>query len=109
MLYKILYPLKDHVSWLNLMGYISFRSAGAAITALLITFFLGPLIIRALRRHHIGETIRSDGPETHKVKAGTPTMGGLIIHLAVVVPVLLWADISNRYVLLTLLVTVWMA
>ncbi|MDD3716154.1 MAG: phospho-N-acetylmuramoyl-pentapeptide-transferase [Candidatus Marinimicrobia bacterium] len=109
MLYKILYPLKEYVSWLNLMGYISFRSAGAAITALLITFFLGPVIIRALRRHHIGETIRSDGPESHKIKAGTPTMGGLIIHLAVVVPVLLWADISNRYVLMTLFVTVWMA
>jgi phospho-N-acetylmuramoyl-pentapeptide-transferase len=108
MLYLLLHPLKEYVSWLNLVGYISFRSAGAAITALLITFFLGPPIIRALRRHHIGETIRAEGPESHQSKAGTPTMGGLIIHLAVIIPVLLWADISNRYILLMLFVTVWM-
>ncbi len=108
MLYMLLYPLREHVSWLNIMGYISFRSAAAAITALLITFFLGPYIIRALKHYHIGETIRHDGPASHHAKAGTPTMGGLIIHLAVFVPTLLWADLSNRYVLLVMFVTIWM-
>ncbi len=108
MLYLLLYPLRDKITWLNIMGYISFRSAAAAITALLITFFLGPVIIRALKRHHIGETIRADGPETHQIKAGTPTMGGLIIHLAVFVPTLLWGDLSNKYVLLVMFVTFWM-
>ncbi|MBN2780522.1 MAG: phospho-N-acetylmuramoyl-pentapeptide-transferase [Candidatus Marinimicrobia bacterium] len=108
MLYKLLYPLREYVSWMNLMQYISFRSAAAAITALLISFFLGPVIIRALKRHHIGETIRANGPESHQAKAGTPTMGGLLIHLSVFVPTLLWADLSNRYVLLTMFVTVWM-
>ncbi len=108
MLYLLLYPLRDRISWLNMLGYISFRSAAAAITALLIAFFLGPVIIRALKRHHIGETIRIEGPETHKVKAGTPTMGGLIIHLSVFVPTLLWGDLSNKYVLLTMFVTFWM-
>jgi phospho-N-acetylmuramoyl-pentapeptide-transferase len=108
MLYLLLYPLRDQITWLNMLGYISFRSAAAAITALLITFFLGPVIIRALKKHHIGETIRSDGPETHQVKAGTPTMGGLIIHLAVFVPTLLWGDLSNKYVLLVMFVTLWM-
>jgi len=108
MLYLLLYPLRDKISWLNMLGYISFRSAAAAITALLIAFFLGPVIIRALKRHHIGETIRIDGPETHRVKAGTPTMGGLIIHLSVFVPTLLWGDLNNKYVLLTMFVTFWM-
>jgi phospho-N-acetylmuramoyl-pentapeptide-transferase len=91
-----------------MLGYISFRSAAAAITALLIAFFIGPIIIRALKSHHIGETIRTDGPETHQVKAGTPTMGGLIIHLSVFVPTLLWADLGNKYVLLIMFVTFWM-
>jgi phospho-N-acetylmuramoyl-pentapeptide-transferase len=108
MIYELLYPLKEYISWLNILGYISFRSAAAAITALLITFFFGPSIIRSLRRHHIGETIRTNGPETHQMKAGTPTMGGLIIHLAVFVPTLLWADLSNRYILLIMFVTAWM-
>ncbi|MEA2076663.1 MAG: phospho-N-acetylmuramoyl-pentapeptide-transferase [Candidatus Marinimicrobia bacterium] len=108
MLYLLLYPLRDQITWLNMLGYISFRSAAAAITALLITFFLGPVIIRALKKHHIGETIRDEGPETHHVKAGTPTMGGLIIHLAVFVPTLLWGDLSNKYVLLVMFVTFWM-
>lgn len=109
MLYLLLYPLRDKITWLNMLGYISFRAAAAAITALLISFFLGPVIIRALKRHHIGETIRESGPETHQSKAGTPTMGGLIIHLSVFVPTLLWGDLSNKYVLLTMFVTFWMA
>ena len=108
MLYLLLYPLRDKITWLNMLGYISFRSAAAAITALLIAFYFGPMIIRALKRHHIGETIRSDGPETHHAKAGTPTMGGLMIHLSVFVPTLLWADLNNKYVLLVMFVTFWM-
>ncbi|MDZ7821969.1 MAG: phospho-N-acetylmuramoyl-pentapeptide-transferase [Candidatus Marinimicrobia bacterium] len=108
MLYELLYPLREYISGFNIVGYISFRSAAAAITALLITFFLGPPIIRSLRRHHIGETIRIEGPESHKIKAGTPTMGGLIIHLSVFVPTILWADLSNRYILLMMFVVLWM-
>ncbi len=108
MLYLLLYPLRDQITWLNMLGYISFRSAAAAITALLISFYFGPKIINSLRRHHIGETIRSDGPQTHQAKAGTPTMGGLMIHLSVFVPTLLWADLSNKYVLLIMFVTFWM-
>lgn len=108
MLYLLLYPLHDRISWLNILSYISFRSAAAAITALLITFYFGPKIIKALRKYHIGETIRDDGPETHQAKAGTPTMGGLMIHLAVFVPTLLWADISNKYIILIMFVTFWM-
>ena len=108
MLYELFYPLREYVSGFNIVGYISFRSAAAAITALLITFILGPPIIRALRRHHIGETIRIEGPESHQVKAGTPTMGGLIIHLAVFVPTILWADLTNRYVLIMMFATFWM-
>lgn len=108
MLYHLLYPLRDRISWLNMIGYISFRAAAAAITALLICFVFGPAIIRLLKKHHIGETIRDDGPQTHLSKSGTPTMGGILIHLSVLVPTLLWADLSNYYVLMSMAVTVWM-
>lgn len=108
MLYHLLYPLKEYVSGLNLIRYITFRSAGAAITALLISFIVGPRVIRALRRHQVKEEIRSDGPQTHLVKAGTPTMGGLIILTAVILPTFLWARLDNLYIGLILLATAWM-
>jgi len=108
MLYYLLFPLRDAVSGLNVIGYISFRAVSAGITALLISFILGPAIIRAIRRRHIGETIRENGPKSHMAKAGTPTMGGLIIHLSVVIPTLLFADLGNIYIQLVLLATVWM-
>ncbi|MFH1733325.1 MAG: phospho-N-acetylmuramoyl-pentapeptide-transferase, partial [bacterium] len=91
MFYHLLYPLSDQISGLNLFRYITFRSAGAAITALLISFIIGPWIIRQLRSLQIREEIRDDGPQSHLTKAGTPTMGGLIILAAIIIPTLLWA------------------
>jgi len=108
MLYHLLYPLTDLFSGFNLFRYITFRSAWAAITALLISFIVGPYIIKKLRQHQIGEEIRADGPQSHLKKSGTPTMGGLIILAAVIIPTLLWARLDNTYVLLILLSTVWM-
>lgn len=109
MLYHLLYPLREVVSGFNLFGYITFRSAGATITALLISFLVGPVIIRTLKNKQIGETIRSDGPPGHFDKAGTPTMGGLIILLSVLVPVLLFARLDNIYIQVMIGTTLWMA
>ena len=108
MLYHFFYPLRDVFSAFNLFRYITFRAAYATITALLISFVFGPPIIAWLRRSAVTQGIRPDGPETHKAKADTPTMGGLIILLAVVVSTLLWAPLNNGYVLLALLATVWL-
>lgn len=108
MLYYIFFPLREYISGLNLFRYITFRAAWAAITALLISFIVGPYIIKKLRQYQIGEEIRTDGPKTHLKKAGTPTMGGLIILTAIVIPTLLWAKVGNIYVLLILFSTIWM-
>jgi phospho-N-acetylmuramoyl-pentapeptide-transferase len=108
MFYHLLYPLKNFISGLNLFGYITFRSASAAILALLICFIVGPVIIRFLGRKQIGEKIRKDGPGTHQKKAGTPTMGGFIILIAVLVPTLCFARLDNIYVWLIVLATIWM-
>jgi phospho-N-acetylmuramoyl-pentapeptide-transferase len=108
MLYHLLYPLHESWSVLNVFQYISFRAAYATITALLICFIFGPWLIGRLEAMQIGETIRSDGPEHHRRKAGTPTMGGVLIITAIVLPVLLWADLTNRFIQLALLATVWM-
>ncbi|RMD99927.1 MAG: phospho-N-acetylmuramoyl-pentapeptide-transferase [Calditrichaeota bacterium] len=108
MFYYLFYPLSKYISGFNLFQYISFRAASAAITALLLSFILGPVVIRKLRKKQIGEEIREEGPESHKKKAGTPTMGGLIILSAVLLPTLLWAKVANTYVLLILLSTIWM-
>ena len=108
MLYHLLFPLRDLIPGANLFRYITFRSAAAAVLALLISFIIGPRLIRMLKQHQIGEEIRTDGPATHLVKAGTPTMGGLMILFAVAVPTLLLAKLTNFYVLLTLLAFLWM-
>jgi len=108
MLYHLLYPLREYVSGFNIFQYITFRAGAAAITALFIAFILGPWIIRTLHSHSIGEEIRKEGPETHYEKHGTPTMGGLIILLATVIPTLLFANLSNIYIYMILLATVWM-
>ena len=108
MLYYLLLPLKDFVSGFNLFRYITFRAAWAAITALMISLFVGPYIIRKLQQYQIGEEIRADGPETHQKKAGTPTMGGLIILAALIIPTLLWARIENIYIQIVLFSTLWM-
>lgn len=108
MLFKFLYPLRDVFSPLNVFQYITFRSALAAIFALLFTFIIGPWIIRFLRRHQIGEEIRIDGPQSHQNKRGTPTMGGLMIIGSVLIPTLLLADLSNVYVQIVMLAMIWM-
>jgi len=91
-----------YFSPLNVFRYLTFRSAYAAVTALLIAFLFGPRIIEALHRMKFGQSVRSDGPKSHLAKSGTPTMGGILIILAVTVGVLLWADLSNVYVWIAL-------
>ncbi len=108
MFYYLLAPLGKKWLVFNLFNYISFRAAGATVTALLIAFVVGPGIIRRLRAHKVGQVIRAEGPASHQVKRGTPTMGGLIILLATVVPTLLWAQLDNRFVLVALLAILWM-
>ncbi len=105
-LYQLIADL--NISGMNLFRYITFRSAMAAVTALVISLFVGPYIIRLLKKKQIGEEIRADGPQSHLSKVGTPTMGGLIILASVIIPTLLWADLSNTLILLILLSTVWM-
>jgi phospho-N-acetylmuramoyl-pentapeptide-transferase len=107
MLFNLLYPLADDFSLFNLFRYLTFRTGAAVMTALLISFVLGPPLIRWLRsKQGQGQPIREDGPAQHIVaKQGTPTMGGFLILLALSVSTLLWADLSNRYVWAVLLVT----
>jgi phospho-N-acetylmuramoyl-pentapeptide-transferase len=93
----------------DVFRFITWRSSLSAITAMIICFWAGPKILRTLNRRHVADEIRSDGPQSHLVKAGTPTMGGVIIILSIVIPVLLWGDLKNTYILLILLATVWMA
>ncbi len=108
MLYWILYPLRESVSIFNLFGYITFRAAGATVTALIIAFAVGPFVIRFLRKHQIGQAVRDDGPQSHLKKEGTPTMGGLLILMSVLIPVLLWGMLDNRSLIVVLISTIWM-
>jgi phospho-N-acetylmuramoyl-pentapeptide-transferase len=107
-IYELFYPLKFHygwLSWLNVLRYIPFRTIMATITAMVLTFVLAPWFIRELRRKQIGQVVRAEGPETHKIKAGTPTMGGALILLSLLLPTVLWADLRNPFVLATTAVT----
>jgi len=106
MLYHLLVPLaRDHIVF-NVFRYITFRAAMATVTALIISFVLGPWLIRRLRQmQQGGETIREDTPERHRAKAGTPTMGGLVILAAILGTTLLWANLRNRYVWTVILAT----
>jgi phospho-N-acetylmuramoyl-pentapeptide-transferase len=90
----------------NAFSYLTLRSILAALTALSISFLVGPTMIRKLAEHQVGQRVRSDGPQTHLSKAGTPTMGGALILVAIVAATLLWADLANRFVWITLGVTV---
>ncbi|HVB39650.1 MAG TPA: hypothetical protein VNE83_02035, partial [Terriglobales bacterium] len=83
---------------LRVFRFLTFRTAFAGITALAIALILGPWLIKRLKEFQIGQYIREDGPQSHRIKAGTPTMGGLLINIAVVVPTLLWADLSNPFI-----------
>jgi phospho-N-acetylmuramoyl-pentapeptide-transferase len=95
MFYNLLYPLVDHLSALNVLRYITVRSAYAAVTALLIAFLAGPWLIRKLRELKAGQSVRQDGPQSHLVKTGTPTMGGLLMILGIAVSMLLWMDLTH--------------
>src|SRR5436189_154229 len=108
MLYHLLAPLARQHIFFHLFNYITFRAAGATVTALLLAFVASPWIIRKLREHRIGQIVRAEGPASHQGKRGTPTMGGLIILLATVVPTLLWARLDSRYVIVTVVATPWM-
>jgi phospho-N-acetylmuramoyl-pentapeptide-transferase len=105
MLYFLLDSFRTQVSVLNVIHYITFRTAAASLTALAIGLALGPVMIRKLREFQIGQVIRQEGPTSHRPKAGTPTMGGLLILTAALVPTLLWADLTNLYVWIAVLTT----
>ncbi len=105
MLFHLLFRFHDTFSILNVTRYITFRTAAASITALVISLAFGGLLIRKLREFQIGQVIRHEGPESHRPKAGTPTMGGLLILAASIVPTLLWADLTNAYIWIAVLAT----
>ena len=106
MLYHIFYPLSSDYSFLNVFRYITFRSAYSGITALIFSMLMGGMMIRMLRLFQVEEKIRDDGPESHAVKSGTPTMGGLLILSTLIASTLLWANLTNPYVWLILLATI---
>ncbi|OIP66210.1 MAG: phospho-N-acetylmuramoyl-pentapeptide-transferase [Nitrospirae bacterium CG_4_9_14_3_um_filter_53_35] len=105
MLYHLLYPLHETYKFFNVFRYITFRTVVAALTSLLISLVVGPYLIRWLTQYHVGQRIRKLGPQNHQKKAGTPTMGGVLILLSLFVSIILWADLTNRYVWLVLLAT----
>ncbi len=106
MLYHLIYPLHTVYSFLNVFRYITFRTIYATLTALVISFIIGPWLIKKLMDFQMGQSIREDVPRSHVTKEGTPTMGGTLILFALIAPTLLWADLTNRYVWLVLLCTV---
>jgi len=106
MLYHLLAPLSSEHIFFNLFTYITFRVAGATATAIILAFLMGPAILRQLRRLRVGQVVRTEGPETHLTKAGTPTMGGVLIIVSTVVAVLLWADLTNPYIIISVIVLI---
>ncbi|MFW5947475.1 MAG: phospho-N-acetylmuramoyl-pentapeptide-transferase [Gemmatimonadota bacterium] len=107
MLYHLLYPLAEYHIAFNLFRYITFRAAGAMVTALVLSFFLGPWIIRRLRALRVGQVVRDEGPAEHLSKTGTPTMGGVLILVATTVSTLLWANLSRTNVIIAVVVLLW--
>ena len=108
MIYELLYPLRHYSDWLsflNVLRYIPFRTIAATITAMLMSFMLSPWFIRELQKKQIGQIVRADGPSSHFSKAGTPTMGGALILLSLLVPTVLWADPTNPFILGTMAIT----
>ena len=97
--------LSEYFSALTVFQYLTLRGILGTLTALLISLIIGPMMIRKLSQYQIGQAVRDDGPQTHLSKAGTPTMGGALILVAIGISTLLWADLGNRYVWITLLVT----
>src|SRR5689334_20966906 len=99
-LFEFLYPLNHYfppLRVLNVFRYLTFRTAFASLTALVLSLALGPELITRLRNFQIGQHIREEGPQSHKAKAGTPTMGGVLIVLSIVIPTLLWTDLRNTF------------
>src|SRR5436853_2975400 len=106
LLYWLLYlKLFHYFPPFRIFRYLTFRTAFASLTALFTALIIGPLVINRLRDFQIGQFIREEGPKAHQKKAGTPTMGGLLIALSVLIPTLLWADLSNRFVWIAVLAT----
>ena len=104
MLYHLLYPLHTLFSALNVFRYITFRTIYASLTAFFICYLLGPWVIERLTRLQVGQYIRDDGPKSHLDKAGTPTMGGILLVGAITISTLLWGDLTNPFIWIVLLV-----
>src|SRR4051812_18120857 len=101
LLYQWMYPASTRYPWLsalNVARYVTFRTAAASLSALAISLAFGPWMIHKLREFQIGQVIRQEGPASHRPKAGTPTMGGLLILTASLIPTVLWANLTNIYV-----------
>jgi phospho-N-acetylmuramoyl-pentapeptide-transferase len=105
MLLYLLYPLHESVGFFNVFRYITFRTFGASITAVVLSILLGPAYIRFLQRMQMGQVIRNDGPQSHLSKKGTPTMGGGLILIAICVSTLLWADLTNKNIWISVVTT----
>lgn len=105
MLYHLLYPLHEYHTIFNVFRYITFRTAYATLTALIISLILGPWVIKKLSRHRVGQYIREEGPSSHKSKEGTPTMGGILILFSALISTLLWVDLTNYYVWVVMFIT----
>ena len=108
MLVHLLTPLAKYHIFFNLFNYLTFRMVGGTVTAALLAFAFGPMTIRWLRTLRFGQVVREEGPESHLKKAGTPTMGGVLILISTAIATLLWADITSKYVLIALLVFIWL-
>lgn len=112
MLYHLLYPLHNLISFFNIFRYITFRSAMAVLTSFLVCLIFGPFVIKKLKEFKIGEKVRIEDSirlaELHRNKQDTPTMGGLLILLAIILSTLLWADIFNKYIIIVLFATIWL-
>jgi phospho-N-acetylmuramoyl-pentapeptide-transferase len=108
MFYHFLYPLSEYHTIFNVFQYITFRTIYAALTALILSFIIGPYLIKKLKVMQVGEVIRKDVPLNHLSKEGTPTMGGSIILVCVLVAVLLWGNLNNHYIWILLFVTMGM-
>jgi phospho-N-acetylmuramoyl-pentapeptide-transferase len=106
LLYQQLFNYSPYFSPFRIFRYVTFRTAFASLTALFMTLVVGPWVIRKLREFQIGQYIREEGPQAHQKKAGTPTMGGVLIGIAILIPTLLWADLSNRFIWMAIFATI---
>src|SRR3954468_15854003 len=105
MLLELARWLAHDIRAFNVFNYITLRAVLATLTALTISFVVGPTMIRKLTQYKVGQSVRSDGPQTHLIKTGTPTMGGALILVAIAIATLLWADLTNRFVWVVLFTT----